>query len=336
MVGLLGYAAAGALAGAGEGIAKQAERNFAAMQEELRNKRQVARDEANRQFQTSEREATQEFRSGETAADRDWRSGEADEDRAFRSGEAAADRDFRRREGETDRQFRDRMAREDRDWRSGEADREAGRQTDRFQDSEGNWWVRSKAGAEAERVTGPDGAPIAGKGPTPVKEKDQSVNISRALKDATTKDLAGNEQVDYRRYAQRLTVYGVPMTPALQAEVEGGLRDQIQAEVQKEAVAGDDASWFSDGAYGSGATRQQRVKAEVDKRMAEERRRLGLEPSSGAATASASSEAGKPVKGSGTEEDPYTATTQEHVDWFKQQAKPGDVISINGTLYTKQ
>lgn len=80
MAGLIAYAASGALAGAGEGLAAQGKRQFEAMLEELRNKRQVARDEANRQFQTSEREATQEFRSGETAADRDWRSGEADRD----------------------------------------------------------------------------------------------------------------------------------------------------------------------------------------------------------------------------------------------------------------
>lgn len=40
--------------------------------------------------------------------------------------------------------------------------------------------------------------------------------------------------------------------------------------------------------------------------------------------------------GSGTEAAPYQAATQEHVEWFKQNAKPGQVIVVNGRPYTKQ
>lgn len=45
-------------------------------------------------------------------------------------------------------------------------------------------------------------------------------------------------------------------------------------------------------------------------------------------------EASKP-QGSGTAEDPYTATTQAQVDWFKKNAKSGDRIVVDGTVYTK-
>lgn len=41
-------------------------------------------------------------------------------------------------------------------------------------------------------------------------------------------------------------------------------------------------------------------------------------------------------QGGGTRADPYQGTTQDEVDWFKANAQPGDVISINGTLYTKK
>lgn len=51
--------------------------------------------------------------------------------------------------------------------------------------------------------------------------------------------------------------------------------------------------------------------------------------------APASPPAGSPPKGTGTEADPYTATTQSEVDWFKANAKPGQVIVVDGKTYTK-
>lgn len=41
------------------------------------------------------------------------------------------------------------------------------------------------------------------------------------------------------------------------------------------------------------------------------------------------------MQGQGTEQDPYQATTQEQVDWFKRSAPAGSVILIDGTLYVK-
>lgn len=43
----------------------------------------------------------------------------------------------------------------------------------------------------------------------------------------------------------------------------------------------------------------------------------------------------KPPKGGGTQADPYQASAQADIDWFKQSAPAGAVINVNGKLYTK-
>jgi len=44
---------------------------------------------------------------------------------------------------------------------------------------------------------------------------------------------------------------------------------------------------------------------------------------------------GQAPQGAGTQANPYKATTQAHIDWFKANAPAGSVIEINGTLYQK-
>lgn len=44
----------------------------------------------------------------------------------------------------------------------------------------------------------------------------------------------------------------------------------------------------------------------------------------------------KPMQGSGTKADPYVGTNQDQIDWFKQNARPGDVLTLNGKKYTKK
>lgn len=41
------------------------------------------------------------------------------------------------------------------------------------------------------------------------------------------------------------------------------------------------------------------------------------------------------LAGSGNQADPFRATTQEHIDWFRENAPPGSIIEANGTLYRK-
>jgi hypothetical protein len=42
------------------------------------------------------------------------------------------------------------------------------------------------------------------------------------------------------------------------------------------------------------------------------------------------------LAGVGTKASPWVATTQDHINWFKQNGKPGDVIMVNGQAYTLQ
>ena len=42
-----------------------------------------------------------------------------------------------------------------------------------------------------------------------------------------------------------------------------------------------------------------------------------------------------PPKGAGTDDDPFTPSTQAEIDWFKNNAPAGARIMIDGKLYTK-
>lgn len=44
---------------------------------------------------------------------------------------------------------------------------------------------------------------------------------------------------------------------------------------------------------------------------------------------------GNAPQGAGTRENPYRATTQDHINWFRDHANPGDVVEVSGKLFTK-
>lgn len=58
-------------------------------------------------------------------------------------------------------------------------------------------------------------------------------------------------------------------------------------------------------------------------------------PGGAPAPAAAAPRPPSPPKGAGTPADPYSATTQAEVDWFKENAAPGAVIDVNGQRFTK-
>lgn len=93
MAGLLGYAAAGAAQGIGEGLV-----------EEGRALREQRLQEANRAFQREERVATQGFQAGENQKGRDFQSGEGQKTRDFTSTENALGRDFAKGENQANRE----------------------------------------------------------------------------------------------------------------------------------------------------------------------------------------------------------------------------------------
>lgn len=46
-------------------------------------------------------------------------------------------------------------------------------------------------------------------------------------------------------------------------------------------------------------------------------------------------QAAPPMQGAGTREQPFQATTQDQIEWFKQSAPAGSVLSVEGKLYAK-
>lgn len=52
-------------------------------------------------------------------------------------------------------------------------------------------------------------------------------------------------------------------------------------------------------------------------------------------TAMAGDQAPGTPQGKGSQAEPYKAATQADIDWFKANAQPGEVIEVNGQLYTK-
>lgn len=65
------------------------------------------------------------------------------------------------------------------------------------------------------------------------------------------------------------------------------------------------------------------------------RQLTGQGPTVAGGGGSESSSAAVAPPGSGTQADPYRATTQAAIDWFKQSAPAGSVLEVNGKLYQK-
>lgn len=83
MAGLLGFLAAGAAKGAGDGIVAEAKARREAAIKELENTRLVSRENTSRAFQASESQLDRASRSQESQADRTFRQGERVEGQEF-------------------------------------------------------------------------------------------------------------------------------------------------------------------------------------------------------------------------------------------------------------
>lgn len=140
---------------------------------------------------------------------------------------------------------------------------------------------------------------------------------------------------------------GVPITTAtrIAAMSISGPMSEDEAKQQAEKEAAEQIS-----GWGKGDERDQYIKTRAPELMRESRvaleeyeRYLGR-GGTGAGTGvnqqqtgqaqSGQSASGTPP-GQGTRGDPYKATTQQHVDWFLNNAPSGAVIEADGKMYTK-
>lgn len=168
MVGLLGYAAAGALAGAGTGMVEDARAKRDAVKEELRRQHASAEAEKDRSFRSGEAEKDRTQRGDLAAADRDMRLGLAQEDRAFRAEQSEQDRAFRSGEAEKDRAFRSDMA------------------VEMKQGADGVWYAASKTSGEVKPLT-INGKPFVGKPEGKTGEQPANVKAAQWLAEMRAK-----------------------------------------------------------------------------------------------------------------------------------------------------
>ncbi len=82
MAGLLGFLAAGAVGGLGDGIVAEAKAKREAAIADLANTRLVQREDADRSFRSSEADKGRSFQASEGALDRSYRTEEADKSRS--------------------------------------------------------------------------------------------------------------------------------------------------------------------------------------------------------------------------------------------------------------
>jgi hypothetical protein len=302
------YAGSGLLAGVGAGLVKAGE-----------EKRERALREMEMRFRADEAQKGREFQAGESAIDREFRAGEAEAGRGFQAGEAELGREFQAGESAADRALRERegaAGRAQTGFLAGET----------FTDKDGKVWELAPGGI-AKPVTDAQGNQIVGTPPRSAAS-DPLVKI---------KDEQGNPVWMPRSEAAGMEAY-VDEDDGLSIE----LTPDEQAQAQAEAEANEKAGWTSTDASdfaedgGSRTAFIARRKQEIldGKTSPGPAAGEGPPPETPPAAGEAEGAAGQPA-GAGTKADPYKATAQAEIDWFKANAPAGAVIEVDGRLYTK-
>lgn len=343
MAGLL-TALGGAVAGIGQGLVSQAE-------EDGKAKREARLMELQHGYRMTEMGAQQQFQAGESQKGRDFTAGQSDLDRTFRSGESEKDRGFRAGESEKDRGFR-----------AGEADKSRG-------------WERERLGITYDQQTQRDEKQFGRELEKIDRSADAKARARRDLYGDTSglnaddqrqfKALDGLYGDDPDKMRQALSASGNPRLAAL---AQGGGQGGGSSAPKKTQMSADDkrvydavverhtdpmlkkTDWGSVGrdlqaggrddlaAFAFGTPDPQAwQKLDVPKDLQPQRDARGGEaPANRAATApSAPAPAGNPPSGKGTQTEPFQASSQADIEWFKSSAPKGAVIVVNGKPFTK-
>ena len=150
------------------------------------------------------------------------------------------------------------------------------------------------------------------------------------------------EVTDWDAAAKRLTKLGredlaqriAPLKAASEAGVTVDSPEYREALRLAEEWAEDKAGYFSRDKTDFADTGGSKVQAIQAKTMELYKQLTGSGGATKKPTPATSTAPGAPP-GSGTEADPYKATTQAQVDWFKNSAPAGTIIEIDGVLYKK-
>jgi len=256
-----------------------------------------------------------ETRTAEREEDRAFRTDEANKDRALRLGMAQDDRNFRAAQSGLDRRFRADLQ----DDAQAHADQTLTTKLDADQPlTDARTRLTNAEADNAERGLGRSGnsASVANR-----------ENLRAVFMDSSDgRQQEGESDEDYRRRVNDWI---------LKIETQRDSKSDQDLWLEAVKMAQNDATVSVQGDAAVEAKAQQLFKVMKGSPQSQTRQ-PAPERSNGddAAGAGADQSSGKP-SGAGTQEDPFMATSQSQIDWFKQNAPAGAVISVNGTLYRK-
>jgi hypothetical protein len=159
------------------------------------------------------------------------------------------------------------------------------------------------------------------------------------VKDRHTISLGlGETTTDWMAVADEFRQMDRPALASLAAPAEGGSvvdmqsDEWVRAEEMANDWAGERAGWFSTDKTDFAEHGGSRTEAKLAKTREFYEQ---LTDRAGTGDRVPASTSGTSPPGSGTEADPYRATSQAQVDWFKASAPAGSIIEIDGQLYKK-
>ncbi|MEQ8394975.1 hypothetical protein [Thalassobaculum sp.] len=343
MPGLLQYAAAGALGGAGKGLAVDAEAKREAARDALRAERAAEEARKNRDFQgeqgrlgrehqTTLQQDRQTFDEGQNDLNRRQQTQIADKQIGAARDRANETAGRYAQFGVDSEGFQVAINQKGEAVRVTGADGQPIRPAVKPQDMEtkqladGTYVQIPKTGGSARTVTMDDGSPAVGKPPRDPDKltlTQRNVAINAARRAATVKVRGGlGEELDPEAYADELVARGVEIDAPLRKQIEDGIRKDIAGKVSRDA-SGRKNMWKGEKEEFDGVTRAEWEQAETERRIAEKMADIfgrGDDP-----TPKPKAPAGKTEsKTSGTREDPYKPTTREEFT-----AIPSGAIYIN-------
>lgn len=323
MASLGQYVAGGLLSGIGAGVVEtgKAAREQALREMEMRFR--SGESEKDRSFRRGENQADRDFRSSEARTERDFKAIQTDKEFSFRTGEREAGQAYRTGEREATQMFNTGEREAGQQFRASESAAQRAQQrgllsnTREVVDKEGRVWLEFADG-RTKPVLDDSGRQI-------VK---QTTDKSEPLEEIYDESSPTGTRLQPRSKAAGQPG-GKNAEKNIEVRTERDRAEREDARRQAEAEAKDKAGYFS--------SDESDFKNDSGSRAAFIERRTNeiLAGRRGGTSGVGDQKAAVKPTGQGTKSDPYKATTQADVDWFKANAPAGAIIEVQGKRYTK-
>jgi len=257
------------------------------------------------------------------AIDRMAREDERERDRRFRAGEADRDRGFRADQADIDRGFRAGQQEDQQEFLSGESQKK--RDTDQPLKDARTGLVEAqtefeKAKTESERAT-PGGRSNSAAVQRLEYEKATWMQSSEGRqRDGESDDAYKRRTADWmaKRITQDKDLSETDIAKLVMKAAQSDTRWLIaETREEQQAIIADYSALYTGARQGVSGKRPEQAA-----------------PTAAPAPAPGQQSTNEPA-GGGTRENPFIATTQEQIEWFKQHAPAGAIIIIDGKPYRK-